>query len=76
MGKKIIFSSGKEAEKLTGLQAGGISPFALINKDYHIFIGDKTEKRQTIHDLGVRMGKYSSTVMDLPNLTGARFAWN
>ncbi|MEN8242869.1 MAG: YbaK/EbsC family protein [Chloroflexota bacterium] len=34
--KKIALASHAEAEKLTGLQTGGISPLALINKGFQV----------------------------------------
>lgn len=39
--KKVHLPTEKEAEKLTGLQAGGISPLALIHRGFQVLI-DKT----------------------------------
>ena len=39
--KKVHLPTEKEAEKLTGLQAGGISPLALIQRGFQVLI-DKT----------------------------------
>ncbi len=36
--KKVYLPTEREAEELTGLQAGGISPLALINKGFQIVI--------------------------------------
>lgn len=38
--KKISLASHDEAEKLTGLQTGGISPLALINKGFQVVADD------------------------------------
>jgi Cys-tRNA(Pro)/Cys-tRNA(Cys) deacylase len=37
-GKKLQLATLAEAEKLTGLQAGGISPLALIGKGFEVVI--------------------------------------
>ena len=36
--KKVRLPTQTEAEQLTGLQAGGISPLALINKGFQVLI--------------------------------------
>ena len=36
--KKVHLTTQREAETLTGLQAGGISPLALINKGFQVVI--------------------------------------
>jgi Cys-tRNA(Pro)/Cys-tRNA(Cys) deacylase len=36
--KKVILPTEKEAENLTGLQAGGISPLALLNKGFQVIL--------------------------------------
>lgn len=36
--KRVTMASHVEAEKLTGLQTGSISPLALINKEFTIYI--------------------------------------
>ena len=36
--KKVQMASHKEAEKLTGLQTGGISALALLHKNFDVFI--------------------------------------
>lgn len=38
--KKLVIPTQKEAERLTGLQAGGISPLALINRGFQIIIDE------------------------------------
>src|SRR5512140_406297 len=36
--KKVYLPTEREAETLTGLQAGGISPLALINKGFQVIV--------------------------------------
>jgi Cys-tRNA(Pro)/Cys-tRNA(Cys) deacylase len=38
--KKLVIPTQKEAERLTGLQAGGISPLALINRGFQVIIDE------------------------------------
>jgi len=43
--KKMHLPSEREAESLTGLQAGGISPLALINKGFQVVIERNLSQR-------------------------------
>ncbi len=36
--KKVLVPTEREAEKITGLQAGGISPLALIHKGFQVLL--------------------------------------
>ena len=73
--KKLSLPTEREAEKLTGLQAGGISPLSLINKGFQVVIDAAAQKRPEIHvsggqrDLNIRL-----PVKSLGELTRARFA--
>lgn len=42
--KKIRMASHAEAEKLTGLKVGGISPLALTAKNWDVYIDNRIEK--------------------------------
>jgi Cys-tRNA(Pro)/Cys-tRNA(Cys) deacylase len=46
--KKISLASHAEAEKLTGLQTGGISPLALINKGFQVVVDASFEDHQQV----------------------------
>jgi Cys-tRNA(Pro)/Cys-tRNA(Cys) deacylase len=46
--KKISLASHAEAEKLTGLQTGGISPLALINKGFQVMADDSFTAREQV----------------------------
>ena len=73
--KKISVPTQAEAEKLTGLQAGGISPLALINKGFVVLLDQSAEKLPEIHISGGQRGlNIRLPVKDLIRLTGARLA--
>jgi Cys-tRNA(Pro)/Cys-tRNA(Cys) deacylase len=72
--KKINLPTEREAETLTGLQAGGISPLALINKGFQVLIDSQAETMPLIHISGGQRGlniRISAT--DLVRLTRAQF---
>ena len=73
--KKISIPTQAEAEKLTGLQAGGISPLALINKGFTVLLDQSAENLLEIHVSGGQRGlNIRLPVRDLIRLTGARLA--
>ena len=80
--KKVYLATQREAEALTGLQAGGISPLALLNKGFLVVLDASAQKQaDTLRDapgtgihvsggqrgLNIRLG-----VDDLVSLTRAR----
>lgn len=72
--KKVILPTEKEAESLTGLQAGGISPLALINKGFQVLIDSQAEVLPELHISGGQRGlNIRLSVRDLARLTNARF---
>ncbi len=73
--KKVHLPTEREAEELTGLQAGGISPLALINKGFQVLIDSSAENFDEIHVSGGQRGlNIKLPVADLTKLTNARFA--
>ena len=73
--KKVSPATQREAEKITRLQAGGISPLALINRGFEIVIHRSVQEFEEIHISGGELGvniRLSST--DLINLTRAKVA--
>jgi Cys-tRNA(Pro)/Cys-tRNA(Cys) deacylase len=73
--KKVSLPSEREAEALTGLQAGGISPLALINKGFRVLIDAAAEGQGSIHVSGGQRGlNIRIGVEDLVQLTKARIA--
>jgi Cys-tRNA(Pro)/Cys-tRNA(Cys) deacylase len=73
--KKVYLPTEREAEQLTGLQAGGISPLALINKGFQVVIDSTAQNYAEIHISGGQRGlNIKLPVLDLIKLTNARVA--
>lgn len=73
--KKVHLPTEREAEGLTGLQAGGISPLALINKGFQVVIDSSAQNHTEIHVSGGQRGlNILLPVADLIKLTNARVA--
>ncbi|KXK14640.1 MAG: putative aminoacyl-tRNA deacylase [Chloroflexi bacterium OLB14] len=71
--KKIFLTTQNEAEKLTGLQAGGISPLALINKGFQVVIDSACESFDKIFISGGQRGiNIQIGVRDLIELVNAK----
>jgi Cys-tRNA(Pro)/Cys-tRNA(Cys) deacylase len=73
--KKVSLPTEKEAEELTGLLAGGISPLALVNKGFQVLISSQARDLPQIHVGGGERG----LIIQLPpvklaEITHARFA--
>jgi Cys-tRNA(Pro)/Cys-tRNA(Cys) deacylase len=72
--KKMSLPTEREAEALTGLQAGGISPLALINKGFQVVIDFAAQEYEKIYISGGQRGlDIQLPVTDLAKLTNARF---
>jgi Cys-tRNA(Pro)/Cys-tRNA(Cys) deacylase len=72
--KKISLPTEREAEAITGLQAGGISPLALINKGFQVVIDSVAQGFEKIYVSGGQRGlDIQLGVDDLARLTNARF---
>lgn len=54
--KKVSLPTEREAEKLTGLQAGGISPLALINRRFQVLIDESVNLLPELHISGGERG--------------------
>jgi Cys-tRNA(Pro)/Cys-tRNA(Cys) deacylase len=73
--KKVHLPTEREAEQLTGLQAGGISPLALINKGFQAVLDSSAQKFSEIHISGGQRGlNIKLPVADLIKLINARVA--
>ena len=73
--KKVFITSLNEAEAMTGLLAGGISPLALINKGFQVLIDASSQKKETILvSAGQRGLQVRLSPADLAKLCNARFA--
>lgn len=72
--KKMHLPTEREAEQLTGLQAGGISPLALINKGFQVVIDASAQAFAEIHISGGQRGlSIQLNANDLAALVNARF---
>lgn len=73
--KKVYLPTEREAESLTGLQAGGISPLALLNKGFMVILDDSARTLGRIHISGGQRGlNIALPVQALVELTQARLA--
>ena len=73
--KKVHLPTQAEAEKLTGLQAGGISPLALINRGFTVLLDSSAQAHEQIHISGGQRGlNIRLPVKALIQLTNARTA--
>jgi Cys-tRNA(Pro)/Cys-tRNA(Cys) deacylase len=71
--KKVVLPSQREAETLTGLQAGGISPLALINRGFQVLLDRSALDYPEIHVSGGQLGlNIRLPVQALIDLTQAR----
>jgi len=72
---KVKVSSQAQAEELTGLQTGGISPLALIGKGFRVVLDQSAQSHALIYISGGQRGlNLSLSPANLAALTGARFA--
>ena len=70
--KKVHLPTEREAEILTGLQAGGISPLALINKGFQVVVDSAARGYEKIYISGGQRGlDIQLGVEDLLKLTNA-----
>jgi Cys-tRNA(Pro)/Cys-tRNA(Cys) deacylase len=73
--KKVYVTTLVEAEKITGLKAGGISPLALINRGFQVIIDSSVSTYSHIHISGGQLGlNVRLPVNSLIEITHARLA--
>lgn len=73
--KKVFLPTEREAETLTGLQAGGISPLALLHKGFQVVLDSSAQSWEQIHLSGGQRGlNLRLAPADLIRLTRARLA--
>ncbi len=71
--KKLRLATQREAEALTGLQVGGISALALLNRGFEICLDRSATNLPAIHlSAGQRGANLKLSVADLQRLTHAR----
>lgn len=72
--KKLKMATHKEAEALTGLQVGGISALALLNKGFIIYLDELARAHNAIYvSAGKRGINLKVAVADLQKVTQARW---
>ncbi len=73
--KKVSPATQKTAENLTKLQAGGISPLALINHGFQIVMDESILEQELVHISGGELGvNIRLNPRDLVSLTSASVA--
>jgi len=73
--KKVHLPTEREAERLTGLQAGGISPLALLNRGFQVVLDASAQALEHIYISGGQRGlDIRLPVRDLVAITDASFA--
>ncbi len=73
--KKLLLPTQREAETLTGLKAGGISPLALLNRGFQVVLDSAALDHPEIHISGGQRGlNLRLPVTALIELTRARSA--
>jgi Cys-tRNA(Pro)/Cys-tRNA(Cys) deacylase len=71
--KKVKMAAHSEAERLTGLQTGGISALALINKGFDVYLDERANSFEAIAvSAGQRGANVLVPVKELLRLTRAR----
>ena len=73
--KKLHLPTKREAERLTGLQAGGISPLALIQRGFQVVLDSAAQTLGVMHISGGQRGlNIRLAPADLVKLANARYA--
>jgi Cys-tRNA(Pro)/Cys-tRNA(Cys) deacylase len=73
--RKLHLPTEREAERLTGLQAGGISPLALIGRPFQVVIDETAQLFDGIYISGGQRGLNIRLAPDaLLQLSGAQYA--
>lgn len=71
--KKVKLATERQAEEKTGLQAGGISPLALINHGFQVVLDESALSHKEIFISGGQRGtNLSLSSQDLADLTNAQ----
>jgi Cys-tRNA(Pro)/Cys-tRNA(Cys) deacylase len=72
--KKLKMASHQQAEQMTGLQVGGISPLVLVNKGFDIYLDEAARRHDAIFVSAGQKGiNLRVAVADVLDVTGARW---
>jgi Cys-tRNA(Pro)/Cys-tRNA(Cys) deacylase len=70
--KRVRMATQREAERLTGLRVGGISPLALLDRHFAVYVDASATAHERVHVSGGTRGvDLEIAVADLVRLTGA-----
>lgn len=73
--KKVFLATQNQAEQITGLQTGGISPLALLNRRFQVIIDNSAQALDDIYISGGQRGLNICLAQEaLVVLTNANFA--
>ena len=73
--KKVQLATQRDAERITGLQTGGISPLALLNRGFQVVIDISAQLLDEIYISGGQRGiNIRLAAADLAELTNAEMA--
>jgi Cys-tRNA(Pro)/Cys-tRNA(Cys) deacylase len=73
--KKVHLATERQAEEITGLQAGGISPLALLNRGFQVILDASANDLDRLHVSGGERGlNLRLRATDLVKLTNAKTA--
>jgi len=73
--KKVQLATQRDAERITGLQTGGISPLALLNRGFQVVIDISAQLLDEIYISGGQRGiNICLAAADLVDLTNAEMA--
>ena len=73
--KKVHLASHKQAEQITGLQTGGISPLALLQRNFQVVLDETAKAQDQIYISGGQRGiNIRLPTKELVRLTRAKFA--
>jgi Cys-tRNA(Pro)/Cys-tRNA(Cys) deacylase len=72
--KSVRMESQREAERLTGLLVGGISPLALLGRPFAVYVDAHAQQLEWLYINGGQRGvNLRLRVTELMSMTGARF---
>jgi len=73
--KKLLLATQRQAEQITGLLAGGISPLALINRGFEVVLDELAQLYEEIYISGGQRGlNIRLPVSGFIEITGAKVA--
>jgi Cys-tRNA(Pro)/Cys-tRNA(Cys) deacylase len=73
--KKMVLASQRQAEQVTGLLSGGISPLALLNRGFEVILDELAQLYDEVYISGGQRGlNLRLPVSEILAITGARLA--